>query len=160
MINVYDMTVADYVGELAFVPEGRKFSSKRSELVPGGQSEEFWFNVGSIVSFGFIEARCPESQHEEFCETLNWLTPIREYFPASGDRGFYIDNSKRHWSLNLRVGSAGTVYDTRLCLFLISLGFRIGRFHDYKTILSRVPNKYKKVFKEGFTGANNAVGSI
>jgi len=103
----------------------------------------------------FIEARIPVKKIEDFREIIMLVSPLIDYYPSYHDRGFYIDNSKWSWCLDLRVSEyfdirfPGRAWGTKFCLYLIRHGFRIGRWNSIDEILKNVPKTYRKVFMEG-----------
>jgi hypothetical protein len=141
--KVSDMNCKEYAYEL-------QFEDSKKKLRPQPSTDNLWRFIGRLVSIAFIEVRCNEDKYEELCELLNWLTPLNEYLPASGDRGFYIDNSKRSWSLSLRAPGGIKITNSKDVLYLLSIGFRIGKYHDYKAIFENVPKTHRRAFKEGF----------
>jgi hypothetical protein len=141
--KISDMTCKEYAYEL-------QFSCNKSKLRPQPSTDNLWRFIGRLVSTAFIEVRCNEDKYDELCELVSWLSPLADYQPAVGDRGFYIDNSKRTWSLSLRTSTGIKINNSKDVLYLLSLGFRIGKYHDYKTIFENVPKIHRKLFKEGF----------
>lgn len=78
--------------------------------------------MGFLVSRSFISISMNPDRYDDVCETLNWLTPIREYFPSEGDRGLYLDPHKRSFSMTLTVDAHefpnyGAAYETLIPAF-------------------------------------------
>ena len=143
------MSVKEFADELSWwkIPQIYKYKEER---------ENFYRFMGFLaVGRCFIEARLPARQVEDFGEMLYWVSPIDDYRPDVGDRGFYIDNSKWNWCLDLRISEyfdirfPGRAWGTKFCLYLIRHGFRLGRWNTIDEVLKNVPKTYRKVFMEG-----------